>query len=192
MLSRTSLITPAPQRYFHPTVTVMPMEFDREKYIELLMYILVRCYAKPNLGKTVLSTIMYFIDFNYFEIYGNLLTRETYIKSKRGIKPKHLREITEDLIARRRLFLRKEAYYNRTIHRYYPTVIPVCSFTSRELEIIDFTIDELADNNAHTITQYAKRDPPILTADFGEDIDCRHVLSRNSRYSMKKLKSKNK
>ena len=37
----------------------------------------------------MLCTILYFIDFNYYEIYGTLLTKETYIKSKKGIKPKH-------------------------------------------------------------------------------------------------------
>ena len=62
------------------------------------MYILFKCYNKPNIGKTVLCTVMYFIDFNYFELYGTYLTKETYIKSNRGIKPKHFRKITQDLI----------------------------------------------------------------------------------------------
>ena len=105
------------------------MEFNREKYIDLIMYILVKGYMKPNLGKTLLSTILYFIDFNYFELYGNLFTEETYIKSKKGIKPKHFQEITEELIAKDLLCLRKQSYYNRIIHRYYATIIPNCKFS---------------------------------------------------------------
>ncbi len=162
------------------------MELNREKYIDLIMYILIRCYTKPNLGKTVLSTILYFIDFNYFELYGDLLTQETYIKSKKGIKPKHLKEITQELIAKNQLFLRKEPYYNRTIHRFYPIIIPNCKFSAEELEIIDSTINALINNNAHTITQYAKKDPPLNNADFGENIDCKYVFLRNNKYSIMK------
>ena len=90
----------------------------------LIIYILSKGYNKPNLGKTLLCSILYFIDSNYYELYGKLLTDETYIKSKKGIKPKHFQEITQEQIAKKQLFLRKEPYYNRTIHRYYPTIIP--------------------------------------------------------------------
>ena len=136
--------------------------------------------------------MLYFIDFNYYEIYGKLLTKETYIKSKKGIKPKHFIEITEELIAKKQLFLRKEPYYHRILHKYYLTIIPTHKFSCEELEIIDFSIEQLSDNNATTIIQYAIRDPPIIIANFGEDIDCRYVFSRNEEYSARKIKLKNK
>jgi hypothetical protein len=135
---------------------------------------------------------MYFIDFNYYELYGKFLTKETYIKSKRGIKPKHFRKITESLISKKQLFLRKEPYYHRTIHRYYPTIIPLIKFSENELEIIDFSIKQLLPNNASTITKYAIKDPPLIMTDFGENIDYRYVFSRNNNYSARKIKLKNK
>ena len=168
------------------------MKVNREKYIDLIMYILSRTCGKPHIGKTVLCSIMYFIDFNYYELYGELLTKETYIKSKKGIKPKHFNEITNELISKRQLFMRKEPYYHRTLYRYYLTIIPTFKFSEDELEIIDFSIDRLSDNNAYTITRYAIRDPPMITADFGEDIDCRYVFSRNKKYSVIKIRAINK
>ena len=168
------------------------MKFNREKYIDLIFYILSQCYNKPNLGKTVLCSILYFIDFNYYELYGQLLTKETYIKSKKGIMPKHFSEVTNELIDKRQLFLRKEPYYHRIIHKYYLTIIPTLKFSSKELEIIDFSIGQLCDNNASTIIKYAIKDPPIIMADFGEDIDCRYVFSRNKKYSARKIKLQNK
>ena len=48
------------------------------KYTDLLKYILFKCYNKPNFGKTVLCSILYFIDFtpwmndNCFVIYIDL------------------------------------------------------------------------------------------------------------------------
>ena len=155
------------------------MRFDREKYIDLIMYILFKASYKPTFGKTVLCSILYFIDFNYYELYGELLTNETYIKSKRGIRPLHFRQVSQYLIDNNKLFFRKEPYYNRTIHKYYPLIIPNVKFSEKELEIIDYWIDKLGGNNASSITRYAIRDPPIIIADFGEEIDFRHVFSRN-------------
>ena len=149
------------------------MEFKQEKYIDLIMYILCRTYNKPGFGKTVLCSIMYFIDFNYYELYGELLTNETYLKSKKGIEPVHFREVTQNLISLHHLFFRKEAYYNRTIHRYYPLIIPNVRFSRKELDIINYSIEKLSDNNAHSITIYALGDPPISIADFGDEIDSR-------------------
>ena len=157
------------------------MNFNEEKYISLIMYILFRSMNKPNLGKTVLCTVMYFIDFNFYELYGDYLTKETYIKSRRGIKPKHFRKITEELIAKRKLFMRKEPYYNRTIHRYYLTIIPSLKFTSKELGVINSCIETLTDNNASTITQYAWQDKPLMNAKLGEEIDYNDVFLRHNK-----------
>ena len=160
------------------------MRFDRDKYIDLIMYIISQCHQKPNFGKTVLCSILYFIDFNYYEVYGELLTNETYIKSKRGIRPLHFQEISEELISRKYLFFRKEPYYNRTIYRYYLIIIPNLRFSEKELEIINYSISRLSDENATTITKYAKNDPPISIADFGDEIDFRYVFSRDNEYSL--------
>ena len=162
----------------------MPMRFDREKYIDLILYILFKTSNKQNFGKTMLCSTLYFIDFNYYELYGELLTNETYIKSKKGIKPQHFRKIIQYLIDDHKLFFRKEPYYTRTIHKYYPLIIPNLKFSPKELEIIDYSINKLIDNNATSITQYAIKDPPMIIADFGEEIDHRYVFSRNDKYSV--------
>ena len=150
------------------------------------MYILFKCSNKPNLGKTVLCTVMYFIDFNYYELYGEFLTKETYIKSKRGIRPKHFRKVTESMIAKNQLFLRREPYYNRILHRYYPTIIPTSKFSSRELAVINSCIRKLSDDNAYTITKYAFQDPPLIKAKLGDEIEYMDVFSRDEKYSMNK------
>jgi hypothetical protein len=168
------------------------MNFDEDTYIQLIKYILAKCYNKPNLGKTVLCNMMYFIDFNYYEIYGTLLTKETYIKSKKGIKPKHFREVTQNLIEKKQLFLRREPYYNRVIHRYYLTIIPQVKFGENELKIINLSINRLMNHNATSISKYARKDPPFNMAGLGEKIDCHHVFSRNKHYSVKKIKPQNK
>ena len=191
MLSHSNYILRASEIY-PPTITGTTMKFDRQKYIDLIFYILSQCYNKPQIGKTIICCLLYFIDFNYYELYGQLLTKETYIKSKKGIKPKHFNEVTNELIEKKQLFLRKEPYYHRILHKYYPTIIPTPKFSGKELEIIDFAISQLSNNNASTMIKYAIRDPPIIIADFGEDIDCRYVFSRNEKYSARKIRLYNK
>lgn len=150
------------------------------------MYILFKCSNKPNLGKTVLCTVMYFIDFGYYELYKEFLTKETYIKSKKGIKPKHFRKVTESMIAKNQLFLKRKPYYNRILHRYYPTIIPTSKFTPRELAVINSCIRKLSDDNAYTITRYAFHDRPLMKAELGEEIEYGNVFSRDEKYSMNK------
>lgn len=59
------------------------MHFDKKEYTKLLNYILSNSYDKPHVGKTVITTTLYFIDFNYYEAYGKSLTKETYQKHKK-------------------------------------------------------------------------------------------------------------
>lgn len=43
--------------------------------------------ARPNVGETVLFKFFYFIDFNYYEKYGEQIIGATYIKNERGTMP---------------------------------------------------------------------------------------------------------
>ena len=168
------------------------MVFKRNKYIDVLTYIIAKTTDKKNVGKTVLANLLYSIDFNYYELYGKLLTKETYIKSRKGIKPQHFNDITQELTDKNQLFLRKEPYYNRILHRYYLTIIPQAKFSEKEQEIIDLSINNLSNHNASSIAKYTRNDPPFNIAHLGEKIDCRYVFSRNNNYSMRKIKLKNK
>jgi len=147
------------------------MTFNKEKYINLILYILLQCSDRRNFGKTMLCSILYSIDFNHYKQYGDLITNETYIKSKKGIQPKHFRKITKELIMDKKLYLKKQAYYNRTIHKYYPLIIPHTKFTKPEYNTINHTIKQLKNNNAHTITKHLVKNPVINIVEFGDEIN---------------------
>ena len=42
--------------------------FDPKKLKNVILYILEKCAGKPNVGETVLYKLLYFIDFDNFEI----------------------------------------------------------------------------------------------------------------------------
>ena len=162
------------------------MHFDKKEYTKLLNYILSNSYAKPHVGKTVITTTLYFIDFNYYEAYGKSLTKETYQKHKKGINPMHFTKITEELIEKNKIYFRKEAYYHTTLHKYYLTEIPSIKFSNKKINIINTSMKQLITKNATTIMKYASKDPPYKNTDYNEEIDYNNVYFRDSRYSVRK------
>src|SRR4030042_3366206 len=56
---------------------VMPRA-NVKKFKEVLLYILSKVGAKPNIGETVLYKLLYFIDFDFYEKYEEQLIGATY------------------------------------------------------------------------------------------------------------------
>ena len=162
------------------------MHFDKNEYTKLLTYILSNCYDKPHVGKTVISTTMYFTDFNYYEVYGEPLTKETYMKSKKGIIPKHFNKITEEMIEKNKLYFRKEPHYHTVLHRYYLKQLPNIKYSKKKKNLINRSIRNLITKNATNILKYASKDPPYMNTEFNHEINYDNVYYRDSRYSFRK------
>ena len=69
-----------------------------EKFKNVLLYILERCAGKPNVGETVLYKLLYFSDFNYYELYEEHLTGARYKKLPFGPVPQKLDSILNQMI----------------------------------------------------------------------------------------------
>ena len=162
------------------------MDFKKEKYIKIILYIISRCTHKENLGKTVISVLLYFIDFNYYELYGESLTNEVYLKSRIGIVPKHFNDTMNQLIRSHNLYYRQDVYYNYIIKGYYIRQIPLFNFSKKELEIIDYVIYELSDFSATDLLIYQREDMPYKLVNLDEELDYNHVFYRDEIYSVRK------
>lgn len=57
------------------------------KFKQVLLYILNKVGAKPNVGQTVIYKLLYFIDFDYYELFEEQLMGLTYIKDTYGPTP---------------------------------------------------------------------------------------------------------
>ena len=73
-------------------------KYNHEKFKSMIHYIISRCENKDNLGRVVLYTLLYFSDFNYYELYEEPISGETYIKKTRGPVPIHFRDAINELI----------------------------------------------------------------------------------------------
>lgn len=156
------------------------MEFKRTKYMAILLYIISKCMNKPNLGKTLLSYLIYFSDFNYYEIYGKSITNETYKKSKKGlIISIHFDKIIKELVGCNLLYTRKEDYFQRRINRYYIVKFPLIKLSYLECQIIEDVITKYGSFNAKEISEYVCKDPPYAVASFGDNLEYFYVKYRD-------------
>ncbi|WP_042708048.1 type II toxin-antitoxin system antitoxin SocA domain-containing protein [Methanobrevibacter wolinii] len=74
------------------------LKYNSEKFKTMIHYIISRCENKDNFDNVVLYTLLYFSDFNYYELYEEPITGETYSKKAMGPVPIHFLEAINELI----------------------------------------------------------------------------------------------
>ena len=73
-----------------------------EKFKEVLLYVLGKVGSLPNVGETVIYKLLYFIDFDYFEMYEEQLVGASYMKNHHGPTPVEFKKIVDRMIDERR------------------------------------------------------------------------------------------
>ena len=92
------------------------------KFKNVLLYILERCAGKPNVGETVLYKLLYFSDFNYYELYEEHLTGSIYRKLPYGPVPQKMDTIINQMIEKGLLQRVKTEFHGFPQTRYLPLV----------------------------------------------------------------------
>jgi uncharacterized phage-associated protein len=157
-----------------------------EKFRQVLLYILNKVGAKPNIGETVLYKLLYFIDFNYYEKYEEQLIGATYIKNHYGPTPVEFAKLIERMVKDGEIEAVKSSYFNFPQRKYLPRRSPdLSALTGRDIAVIDSVLNKLSDMNAGQISEYSHKDVPWLTAQEGGRIDYESVFYRMPDYSVR-------
>jgi transcriptional regulator with XRE-family HTH domain len=157
-----------------------------EKFKNVLIYILEKCAGKPNVGETVLYKLLYFSDFNYYELYEEHLTGARYRKLPYGPVPQKLDTIINQMIESSHLQRIKTDYHGYPQTRYLPLIKPdLTQLKASEKEIIDKVIEQMSDWSASTISNYSHNDMPWLASKEGEDINYELAFYREAPYSVR-------
>jgi transcriptional regulator with XRE-family HTH domain len=160
------------------------------KFKEVLLYILNKVGAKPNMGETVLYKLLYFMDFNFYEKYEKQLIGATYIKNHYGPTPVEFHKIVETML-NKDLVAVKSKYFEHEQKKYLPLrPADVSSIGACELEMIEQVLRQLSDKNAAQLTEYSHQDVPWLTAKDGQKIDYESVFYRTPLYSVREYGAK--
>lgn len=158
-------------------------EASPEKLREVLLYVLKKVGAKPNVGETVLYKLLYFIDFDYYEKTGRSITGLTYLRNHFGPTPSiTFREVVEGMQVRDELEIIETPYFKNVQKKYLPTIdTNLEELRAGELKHIDETLARLSDKSASELTELSHYDTPWVVAKQGEPIQYRDVFYRTVR-----------
>ncbi len=156
------------------------------KFKEVLLYIIAKVGAKPNVGETVIYKLLYFMDFDYYERYEEQLIGATYKKNKYGPTPIEFHKVTSQMMEANEIVKIPDKYFNYPQTKYLPLRNPdLAQLSAREKDVIDHVLDRLSDMNAGQISEYSHNDVPWLTTDEGAIISYEAVFYRTPAYSVR-------
>lgn len=158
----------------------------------LLHYIIHRCGNRNTFGKTVLFKLLYFSDFNCFELYEKALTNESYRKLPHGPAPVHFNSAISELKKEGKISTkRKIISLNRVKYSYTSLKEPSVDFNNEELAVIDDVIDELGHMTSNRISEYSHGDMPWRATEEKEIIDYGFVFYRDLPYEKRQYNDSN-
>lgn len=168
------------------TVRVSIPELKVEKFKNILLYILERCAGKPNVGETVLYKLLYFSDFNYYELYEEQLTGATYRKLPFGPVPQKLDVIIENMINNEQVQRIKTEYHGYPQTRYLPLEkADLTKLKASEKEVIDRVVEQMSDWSASAVSNYSHKDIPWMVTKDGEEINYELAFYREAPFSVR-------
>lgn len=112
------------------------------KLKQLIIYLSAKLSAKQNFGETLLNKLLYFIDFDYYERTGSLITDEEYVKLPYGPIPNNMKKILTSMQKDGLIKIINREYFGKT----QKTIIPLVDADVSFLEQIDVKNRKPEDN----------------------------------------------
>ncbi len=157
-----------------------------EKFKNVLLYILERCAGKPNVGEQVLGMLLYFSDFNHYEIFEEQLNGATYRKLPKGPIPDELDSMLTQLVDEGQLLPVTTVYHGSTQTRYMPLVkADLTKLLASEVGVIDKVISQMGDWSESMITAYAYGDRPWEVTKDNEVLNYELAFYRDVPYTVR-------
>lgn len=165
----------------------IPQE-KKDKFKQVLLYILSKVGGKPNIGQTVLYKLLYFIDFDYYEKFEEQLIGARYVKNTHGPTPIAFTKIICELEIEGKIETLKSKYYkyDQTKYLVNPTkIIELTELSGQEMVHIDWELNRLSDFTASQISALSHKDTPWLVAKDREVLKYEHVFYRPEETSVR-------
>lgn len=157
-------------------------EVAPEKLREVLLYVLNKVGAKPNVGETVLYKLLYFIDMDYYEKHGKSITGLSYVHNTYGPSPVNdFRAIVEDMISHDELDIIETKFFNNKQKKYLPQVLPdLQNLKASEIKHIDEELARLGDKTASELSDLSHKDTPWVATPPNKPIDYQLAMYRTA------------
>jgi transcriptional regulator with XRE-family HTH domain len=156
------------------------------KLKNILLYVLESCAGKPNVGEFMVHKIMYFCDFNFYEMYEEQLTGSEYKKMPFGPVSSEITSMLNTLISSEQILQIKNEYLGKIVLRFIPlTRTDLSSLRAHEVEVVNRVIDQLGNYSNESLFRYIQIDMPWQATSDGEPIDYELVFYREAPYSVR-------
>lgn len=157
-----------------------------KKFKQVLLYLLAKTAGKPNVGMTVLYKLLYFIDFDYYEKYGEQLMGLRYMRNTHGPTPKSFAVLVKNMKEKGELEEVQSSYFTYEQRKFLPIKDADLSVLSgRELEMIEDVLARYADKNATELSSLTHEDTPWVASEPGDDLKYEHVFYRPDKLSIR-------
>ena len=157
-----------------------------KKFKEVLLYILEKVGARPNIGETAIYKLLYFIDFDYYEKFEEQLIGAKYIKNHFGPTPIEFKKITDQMIASGEIEKVKSKHFQYEQKKYLPRKsADLKVLSAQEIQHIDEVLNRLAWKNAKELSEYSHSDTPWRVHKIGEEISYETVFYRDDDHSVR-------
>lgn len=148
-----------------------------EKYINAILFFLENI---QNLGRTKLYKLLYFLDFDHYEKYGESVTGESYQNKELGPVPVN----AEDLIDRMKedglIDIVSEPVIDFIRHKFIAKVHHDPKvFSSTEIEMLCEVAEKWAHHTANEIVSASHGEAPCIATARGEIIPYPYAYYRN-------------
>lgn len=160
--------------------------FNPKKLKNVILYILEKCAGKPNVGETVLYKLLYFIDFDNFEVNNKSVTGLGYVHLQYGPAPvaSQYLPVIEDMKNNQELRVLIQGYHGLKMKRYINLIGHDIDFLCpQETKVIDDVIGSLSNMSASQIEEYSHGDAPWKLTDDKEVIPYNFVSERQTPYT---------
>lgn len=164
---------------------IMP-QANVKKFKEVLLYVLEKAGARPNIGETAIYKLLYFIDFDYYEKFEEQLIGAKYIKNHFGPTPVEFKKITDQMIENGEIEKIKSKYFQHEQKKYLPRrQADLKILSAQEIQHIDEVLSRLAWKNATELSNYSHSDTPWRVHKMGEEISYETVFYRDDDHSVR-------
>lgn len=192
LFSTNGSVEVQPAQFASDDIDIVPRAAIKERVDtlrEVLLYVLDKVGAKPNVGETVLYKLLYFIDFDYYEKTGKSITGLRYMKNHHGPTPTQtFVSVVRGMEKNGDLEIVSTKYFNHIHKKYLPVIKPELKYVNgEELRHIDEVLARLSDKTATELSGLSHRDMPWLATAEGSTISYQLAKYRTADTSVKEI-----
>jgi transcriptional regulator with XRE-family HTH domain len=158
----------------------------KTKLETVILYITGKCGALPKMDVNLLSNLLYFCDFDHYELHEEQLTGLSYTKQAFGPSPANIKEILSKMEEDGKLQRFKGRYNGIPLIKYLPGVeANLLKLSAAEKEVIDHVLGKFAHWPARALNAYSREEIPYKATKQGEVIHYELAFYRKPPYAVR-------